>query len=159
MRWYSVILCAGGLLAVSIGLLANWPEVTLVTSLAQLKDVGLQQGFRAWLGVPLRVRGELVEGSLIRRESPCEYAMVLRDASGEQSVQYRDCIVPDSLCDLPAHPVHIVATGAMNADRTQFEASSLWTRGPDRYERSYEAAKEEARHLDRSKSCWRLLRE
>jgi cytochrome c-type biogenesis protein CcmE len=155
MRWYSVILCAGGLLAVSIGLLANWPEVTLVTSLAQLKDVSLQQGFRAWFGVPLRVRGELVEGSLTRRESPCEYAMVLRDASGEQSVQYRDCIVPDSLCDLPAHPVHIVATGAMNADRTRFEASSLWTRD----ERGYRALKEEVRHLDRSKSCWRLLRE
>src|SRR5262245_54486678 len=49
-------------------------------------------------GRKVRVEGELVPGSLVKRDDPCEYRFKVHgpEKSGELPVRYAQCVVPDS---------------------------------------------------------------
>lgn len=52
-----------------------------------------------FLGRTLRVEGDLKEGSVQRRESPCEWRFVLSKQGEEMPVRFPGCVVPDTFRD------------------------------------------------------------
>jgi cytochrome c-type biogenesis protein CcmE len=89
---------------------------------------------------PVRVHGELVRGSLVHRETPCEYRFRLAGFRGATlndaglSVRYPECIVPDNLRDEPGADVTVVVEGQQCASCHDFKASQIYTRVARKYE-------------------------
>src|SRR5579864_9527059 len=54
-----------------------------------------------FLGRPVRAEGNLVHGSLVRRDQPCEYRFSIAKNGAELPVKYGSCIVPDTFRDVP----------------------------------------------------------
>jgi cytochrome c-type biogenesis protein CcmE len=78
----------------------------------------------------VRATGTLVPGSLLRRSEPCETELALRHGAAVLPVRYRQCVVPDTLRELPGVDVEVVAEGVLEADG-HFEARMLSVPAPE----------------------------
>jgi cytochrome c-type biogenesis protein CcmE len=86
-----------------------------------------------FVGRPVRAEGNLVHGSLVKRDSPCEYRFTIASAGAELPVRFAQCIVPDTFRDVPGMDVGVTVEGELQAD-SSFEASSVLAKCPSKYE-------------------------
>ncbi len=82
---------------------------------------------------PVRAEGNLVHGSLVKRELPCEYRFSIEKNGAELPVRFAQCIVPDTFRDVPDVDVGVTVEGELQADAT-FEATSVLAKCPSKYE-------------------------
>src|SRR5689334_7550407 len=54
-----------------------------------------------FVGRSVRVEGNLVHGSLVHKESPCEYTFTITKNDVNVPVKYEGCVVPDTFRDVP----------------------------------------------------------
>ena len=86
-----------------------------------------------FVGRPVRAEGLLVHGSLVHRDSPCEYRFVIAKNAVELPVRFAQCVVPDTFKDVPDLDVGVTVEGELLADNS-FEASSVLAKCPSKYE-------------------------
>lgn len=91
----------------------------------------------------IRVEGELVPGTLTRRDEPCEYRFRMQKNEQELSVRYPACVVPDTFKDVPGMPVQVTAEGRLNPEG-HFDATHIMAKCPSKYEMQQRAADGEA---------------
>lgn len=104
-------------------------------------DQVLAEG-RSLGGRALRVEGNLVHGSLTRREQPCEYRFTIQGKEGKLPVSYAKCIVPDTFRDVPGMDVGVTVEGKLNGSG-QFEATQVVAKCPSKYEMKEKQARGE----------------
>jgi cytochrome c-type biogenesis protein CcmE len=86
-------------------------------------------------GRPVRAEGNLVHGTLAKRESPCEYRFTIAKNGVEVPVRFAQCIVPDTFRDVAGTDVGVTVEGELQADNS-FEATSVLAKCPSKYEMS-----------------------
>lgn len=91
-------------------------------------------------GRKVRVDGELVPGTLMKRDDPCEYRFTIQANGTELGVQYPQCVVPDTFRE--GMGITVVVEGRLAADGT-FHASEVIPRCPSRYEMDQRAGRGE----------------
>ena len=84
-------------------------------------------------GRPVRAEGNLVHGSLLKREQPCEYRFSIAKNGVELPVRFAQCVVPDTFRDVPDLDVGVTVEGELRSDDT-FEATSVLAKCPSKYE-------------------------
>jgi cytochrome c-type biogenesis protein CcmE len=84
-------------------------------------------------GRPVRVEGNLVHGSLVKRDQPCEYRFTIEKHGAELPVRFGQCVVPDTFRDVPGMDVGVTVEGQLE-DGVSFEASSVLAKCPSKYE-------------------------
>jgi len=94
-------------------------------------------------GRSVRVEGALKRGSLMRRDSPCEYRFTLAKSGTELPVRFAQCIVPDTFRDMPGMDVMVTAEGTLDP-AGHFEASHIMAKCPSKYEMNERAKKGES---------------
>jgi cytochrome c-type biogenesis protein CcmE len=94
------------------------------------------------VGRALRVEGNLVKGSLVHQESPCEYRFRMSSNGAEMPVRYANCVVPDTFRDVPGMDVKVTVEGKVTPSG-QFEASLVMAKCPSKYEMKERATKGE----------------
>jgi len=100
-----------------------------------------------FVGKPVRAEGNLVHGSLVKRESPCEYRFTIEKNGVEVPVRYGKCVVPDTFRDVPGMDVGVTVEGELLADQS-IEASQVLAKCPSKYEMKEKAASgEKAPHV------------
>ena len=82
-------------------------------------------------GRPLRVEGDLKDGTVRFREEPCEWRFVLSSGGREMPVRYPRCVVPDTFQE--GSGLQVVVEGRLQADGT-FLASQVIPRCPSKYD-------------------------
>jgi cytochrome c-type biogenesis protein CcmE len=92
-----------------------------------------------FIGKPVRVEGNLVHGSLVKRETPCEYRFTIEKKGVEIPVRYAKCIVPDTFRDVAGVDVGVTVEGELLAD-SSLEASAVLAKCPSKYEMKQKAA-------------------
>jgi cytochrome c-type biogenesis protein CcmE len=85
-------------------------------------------------GRNLRVEGNLVHGTLERRDQPCEYRFVIKGKEAELPVRYAKCVVPDTFRDVPGMDVGVTVEGKIAAGGSSFEAAQVMAKCPSKYE-------------------------
>ena len=107
------------------------------------KDVDVLLAEKAkFIGKPVRVEGLLVHGSLVKRESPCEYRFTIEKNGAEVPVRYAKCVVPDTFRDVPGVDVGVTVEGELRPD-SSLEATAVLAKCPSKYEMKDKAAKGE----------------
>jgi cytochrome c-type biogenesis protein CcmE len=91
----------------------------------------------------LRVQGTLVKGTLVRRDSPCEYRFRMQKNGEQVEVRFPQCVVPDTFRDVPNMDVDVTATGKLASDG-HFQASEIMAKCPSKYDMKQKAAAGEA---------------
>jgi cytochrome c-type biogenesis protein CcmE len=86
-----------------------------------------------YAGKTARVEGTLVRGSLVKRDTPCEYRFTIGSHGTELPVRYAQCIVPDNFRDAADIDVSAIVTGALTP-AGYFEASHIQPQCPSKYE-------------------------
>ncbi len=99
-------------------------------------------------GRALRVEGNLVKGSLVHQEQPCEYRFRLEEKGQQLPVRYGNCVVPDTFRDVPGVDVRVTVEGKLTADGG-FDATLVMAKCPSKYEMKDRAAKGEAMPHDK----------
>lgn len=88
-------------------------------------------------GRKVRVEGELVPGSLEKRDKPCEYRFSLHGKDKENketlSVRYPQCIVPDTFRDVPGGGVQVTIEGTLKS-ANDFEATLVMAKCSSKYD-------------------------
>jgi cytochrome c-type biogenesis protein CcmE len=84
-------------------------------------------------GRPVRAEGNLVHGTLAKRETPCEYRFTISKNGVDVPVRFAQCIVPDTFRDVPGMDVGVTVEGELQADNS-FEATSVLAKCPSKYE-------------------------
>jgi cytochrome c-type biogenesis protein CcmE len=98
------------------------------------KNVDQVQAARADLmGRRLRVEGNLVHGTLERRDQPCEYRFVIKGKEAELPVLFPQCVVPDTFRDVPGMDVGVTVEGKLAAGGG-FNATQVLAKCPSKYE-------------------------
>ncbi|HEY2733715.1 MAG TPA: cytochrome c maturation protein CcmE, partial [Polyangiales bacterium] len=82
-------------------------------------------------GRELRVEGDLKQGSIQFRESPCEYRFVLGKQNKEMPVRFPQCIVPDTFKD--GVGLQVTVQGKLTGDG-YFLANKVIAKCPSKYE-------------------------
>lgn len=96
----------------------------------------------------VRVEGDLVKGTLVRREEPCEYRFRIGKNGKEIDVHFPQCVVPDTFRDMPGMDVAVTAEGKLHEDG-YFLASNIMAKCPSKYEMKERQAKgEKAPHAE-----------
>jgi cytochrome c-type biogenesis protein CcmE len=85
----------------------------------------------AWKSRPVRVEGDLKQGSIEFREHPCEYRFVIGTKGHEMPVRFAQCIVPDTFKD--GMGLKVTVQGKLN-DEGYFAADQVIPRCPSKYE-------------------------
>jgi cytochrome c-type biogenesis protein CcmE len=85
----------------------------------------------AFEGRRLRVEGELRQGSIEFRESPCEWRFVLEKEGQSMPVRFPQCVVPDTFRD--GMGIQVTVQGELNSEGT-FLANQVIPRCPSKYE-------------------------
>ncbi len=91
---------------------------------------------------PVRVEGNLVHGSLVKRDQPCEYRFRMQKNGAELAVRYAQCVVPDTFRDVAGMDVGVTVEGELLADGA-FEASTVLAKCPSKYEMKQRASQGE----------------
>ncbi|MEM6958148.1 MAG: cytochrome c maturation protein CcmE [Myxococcota bacterium] len=85
-------------------------------------------------GRPLRVEGDLTQGSIRFREDPCEWRFRLNKEDEELAVHFPQCVVPDTFRDEFGISVTVQGTVEQVEGETVFVASEVVPRCPSKYE-------------------------
>jgi cytochrome c-type biogenesis protein CcmE len=93
-------------------------------------------------GRAVRAEGNLVHGSLVKRDTPCEYRFTITKNGTEVPVRYAQCVVPDTFRDIPGMDVGVTVEGQLLADNS-FEATSVLAKCPSKYEMKERAGRGE----------------
>lgn len=88
---------------------------------------------QASVGKRVRIEGELVPGTLARRDKPCEYRFKLRGEGKDLEIRYPQCVIPDTFRDVPEGGVTVTAEGKLT-EGGQFEASLLLAKCSSKYD-------------------------
>jgi len=91
---------------------------------------------------PVRVEGNLVHGSLVHHDKPCEYDFTIEKNGQALPIKYAQCVVPDTFRDVKGMDVGVTVEGELHADNT-FEATSVLAKCPSKYEMKQRAAQGE----------------
>ncbi|MFO0663778.1 MAG: cytochrome c maturation protein CcmE [Polyangiaceae bacterium] len=94
-------------------------------------------------GKVVRAEGTLVHGTLVKRESPCEYRFSIERNGTVVPVRFGQCIVPDTFRDLPDTEVGVTVEGKLLADNS-FEATLVLAKCPSKYDMDQRAKKGES---------------
>ncbi len=86
-----------------------------------------------FVGRPVRAEGNLVHGTLVKRDLPCEYRFSIAKGGSELPVRFAQCVVPDTFRDVPNLDVGVTVEGELHDDNT-FEATSVLAKCPSKYE-------------------------
>jgi cytochrome c-type biogenesis protein CcmE len=86
-----------------------------------------------FLGRPVRAEGNLVHGSLEKRDQPCEYRFTIAKNGVSLPVRFAQCVVPDTFRDVAGMDVGVTVEGELKPDST-FEATSVLAKCPSKYE-------------------------
>lgn len=86
-----------------------------------------------FLGRPVRAEGNLVHGSLEKRDQPCEYRFTIAKNGASLPVRFAQCVVPDTFRDVPGIDVGVTVEGELQPDDA-FEATSVLAKCPSKYE-------------------------
>jgi len=81
----------------------------------------------------VRLVGDLVSGTLVRRDDPCEYRFQLKKGEERIKVYYAQCVVPDTFRDVEGVKVEVTAEGRLAADG-HLEATNIMAKCPSKYE-------------------------
>jgi len=92
-----------------------------------------------FLGKSVRAEGNLVHGTLVKQDSPCEYRFRIEKNGVEVPVRYGKCVVPDTFRDVPGMDVAVTVEGELRPDDT-LEASQVLAKCPSKYEMKQKAA-------------------
>jgi cytochrome c-type biogenesis protein CcmE len=94
-------------------------------------------------GRKVRVEGELVPGSLTKRDQPCEYRFTAHgtDKANTVSVRYPQCVLPDTFRDVPAGGVQVTVEGTLNQEG-HFDATLVMAKCTSKYDPSTHQMKE-----------------
>jgi cytochrome c-type biogenesis protein CcmE len=84
-------------------------------------------------GRKVRVDGELVPGTLQKRDDPCEYRFTIQSKGTELTVHYPQCVVPDTFRDRPEGGVKVTVTGALEKDG-HFQATEILAKCASKYD-------------------------
>jgi cytochrome c-type biogenesis protein CcmE len=84
-------------------------------------------------GRPVRAEGNLVHGSLVKRDQPCEYKFTIEKNGAMLPVVFDQCVVPDTFRDVPDMDVGVTVEGELQTDDS-FVASSVLAKCPSKYE-------------------------
>ncbi|AUX49103.1 hypothetical protein SOCE26_106480 [Sorangium cellulosum] len=84
-------------------------------------------------GRKVRVEGELVPGTLAKRDSPCEYRFQIHGTQAALPVRYAQCVIPDTFRDVPSGGVQVTVEGALTAEGN-FEASLVMAKCTSKYD-------------------------
>jgi cytochrome c-type biogenesis protein CcmE len=99
-----------------------------------------------FVGKPVRAEGNLVHGSLVKKDSPCEFRFRIEKNGTEVPVRYAKCVVPDTFRDVPDMDVGVTVEGELQADNS-LEAQQVLAKCPSKYEmQQKKAAGEKAPH-------------
>jgi cytochrome c-type biogenesis protein CcmE len=85
-----------------------------------------------FVGRPVRAEGNLVHGSLTRRDRPCEYRFSITKNGVTVPVRFPECVLPDTFRDEPMTDVGVTVEGELSANDT-FEATSVLAKCPSKY--------------------------
>ncbi|HRH00702.1 MAG TPA: cytochrome c maturation protein CcmE [Polyangiaceae bacterium] len=96
----------------------------------------------AFKGRAVRAEGNLVHGTLQKREQPCEYRFTIEKNGVQVPVRFAQCVVPDTFRDVPDMDVAVTVEGELLADNS-FEATSVLAKCPSKYEMNDRAKKGE----------------
>jgi cytochrome c-type biogenesis protein CcmE len=86
-----------------------------------------------FLGRPVRAEGNLVHGTLVKRDQPCEYRFSIAKNGTELPVRFAQCVVPDTFRDVPEMDVGVTVEGELQANDS-FEASNVLAKCPSKYD-------------------------
>lgn len=94
-------------------------------------------------GRKVRVEGELVPGTLTKRDQPCEYRFTVHGAekTNELPVRYAQCVLPDTFRDVPSGGVQVTVEGTLGAEG-HFEATLVMAKCTSKYDPSSHEMKE-----------------
>jgi cytochrome c-type biogenesis protein CcmE len=81
----------------------------------------------------VRIDGELVPGTLARRDQPCEYRFRVRAEGKELEIRYPQCVIPDTFRDVPQGGVMVTAEGKL-LSAGHFEASLILAKCSSKYD-------------------------
>ena len=81
----------------------------------------------------VRVEGSLVQGSLRRRDTPCEYRFSMAKNGKTLPVRFAQCVVPDTFRDVPGMAVNVTVQGRLSK-KGYFEADQIMAKCPSKYE-------------------------
>jgi cytochrome c-type biogenesis protein CcmE len=91
----------------------------------------------------VRAEGNLVHGSLVKRDQPCEYRFTIEKHGVELPVRFAQCVVPDTFRDVPEMDVGVTVEGQLQD--SSFEASSVLAKCPSKYE--MQQRKQQGEHM------------
>lgn len=86
-------------------------------------------------GRKVRVEGELVPGTLVKRDDPCEYRFTIHSAQAQMPVRYAQCVIPDTFRDVPAGGVQVTVEGTLNREGN-FDATLVMAKCTSKYDPS-----------------------
>ncbi len=84
-------------------------------------------------GRRIRIEGELVPGTLVKRDKPCEFRFQVTGETQQVAVRYAQCIVPDTFRDVPEGGVQVTAEGKLT-DEGHFEATMIMAKCSSKYD-------------------------
>jgi len=88
---------------------------------------------QSFVGRKVRVEGDLVPGTLAKRDKPCEYRFTLHKDAAQLPVRYAQCVIPDGFRDVPSGGVQVTVEGALSKDG-DFEASLVMAKCSSKYD-------------------------
>jgi cytochrome c-type biogenesis protein CcmE len=92
-----------------------------------------------FVGKSVRAEGNLVHGTLVKREQPCEYRFTMEKNGVEIPVRFAKCVVPDTFRDVAGMEVQVTVEGELRSD-SSLEASQVLAKCPSKYEMKQKAA-------------------
>lgn len=85
-------------------------------------------------GRRVRIEGELVPGTLVKRDKPCEFRFKVKGEKSQVEVRYPQCIVPDTFRDVPQGGVQVTAEGVLAGGGAYFEANQIMAKCSSKYD-------------------------
>jgi cytochrome c-type biogenesis protein CcmE len=86
----------------------------------------------AMTGRKVRIEGELVPGTLVKRDQPCEYRFKIHGEKAELPVHYAQCVIPDTFRDVKEGGVQVTVEGSLNKSG-EFEATLIMAKCTSKY--------------------------
>jgi cytochrome c-type biogenesis protein CcmE len=88
---------------------------------------------QAFVGRKVRVEGELVPGTLLKRDQPCEYRFTIHKDDAKLPVRYPQCVIPDGFRDVPSGGVQVTIEGSLTPSG-DFQASLVMAKCSSKYD-------------------------
>jgi cytochrome c-type biogenesis protein CcmE len=101
-------------------------------------------------GRQVMAEGNLVHGTIQKRESPCEYRFIIEKKGTEVPVRFPQCVVPDTFRDVPGMDLGVTVEGELQPDNS-FLATKVLAKCPSKYEMQQAAARGEKMPLSDQK--------